>query len=235
MNRLLALAVLILTLGSITHAQEETPASVPNEDDAKFVFNSAFKTPVGEPQVASRSPRAFAAPAPSLTFAEPAPPSPEPRFVFGGRDDFRYQLGIGPALVRFRSNVYYATAIGTSTSLTYFTNEWFGVEAKFITAFAPTIYLREHVKYFSYGIGPRVAWRRARFEPWVHGTVGGGHIHPQTALGGQNAFDLQAGAGIDYRLNPRLSVRTEVDWIRSHFFGQWQDSGQALLEAVLHF
>jgi hypothetical protein len=234
MNRLFGLAALALALASATRAQEESRAPSSKEDTAVDSTN-AFAAPSASPQFTPMGSRAFATATPSWAPAEPVPAAPAPRFVFGGRDDFRYQLAIGPSFVRFRSSVYYASAVGTSTSLTYFTNESFGVEAQFITAFAPTIYNNEHVKYFSFGVGPKLAWRRARWEPWIHGIFGAGHIHPQTALGGQNAFDLQAGTGADYRLNPRLAVRVEADWIRSHFFGQWQNSGQATLEGVLHF
>src|SRR5260370_11261705 len=94
--------------------------------------------------------------------AEPLPAAPRPKFVFGSRDDYRWQLALGVALVRFRSPFYYATAVGVNTSLTYFTNEWFAVEGSLTTAFAPTIYLSEHVKYAGYGAGPTMASRRAK-------------------------------------------------------------------------
>lgn len=232
MKKFVGVALLMLGTGFVTRAQEEAPAAPPSNTEGAVNFANRFDAPADPLQFKSLGSRAFANLTPPSALGEPAP---EPRFVFGGRNDFRYQLGFGVALVRFRSSVYYATAIGTSTSLTYFTNEWFGVEAKFITAFAPTIYIKEHVKYFSYGAGPKLAWRRARWEPWIHGIFGGGHIHPQTAFERQNAFVGQAGGGADYRLNPRFSVRVEADWILSHFFGQWQDSGQAVLEGVLHF
>jgi hypothetical protein len=105
--------------------------------------------------------------------AEPFPGAPEPKFAYGKRDDFRWQLGLGIALVRFRSSQYYATGVGTNTSLTYFTHDWLGVEASTSTASAPKIYKNEHVKYFSYGAGPRIAARFRKWEPWAHTIIGG--------------------------------------------------------------
>lgn len=176
------------------------------------------------------------------SFAEPAEagpavpdPKPEPRFVYGGRDDFRWQLALGISLVRFRSSFYYATGVGTNTSVTYFTNEWLGVEGNVNTAFAPAIYLNEHVKYASYGAGPKIAWRARQWEPWLHAIVGGAHILPQTAGHSQNGFGMQVGGGMDYRIYPHLSARLEVDWIKTHFFGEWQNSAQANADVVLHF
>ena len=165
----------------------------------------------------------------------PEPAAPEPKYGYGTRDDFRWQLGLGLSLVRFRSSQFYATGVGTSTSLSYFTNEWLAVEGEITTGFAPTIYLNEHVKYVSYGVGPMVAWRQRKWEPWMHALVGGVHVLPQTAGNGQNAFGLQVGTGVDYRFYPHLSGRLELDWVRSHLFGQWQDSVQTALELVLHF
>jgi opacity protein-like surface antigen len=167
--------------------------------------------------------------------AEPAAAAPEPKFVFGARDDYRWQLGLGMSLVRFRSSRFYATGVGTSTSLSYFTNEWLAIQGQLTTAFAPTIYQNEHVKYVSYGVGPMVAWREKKIEPWLHVLAGGLHVVPQTADASKNAFAVQLGVGADYRFYPHLSARVGLDWVRSHLFSQWQDSVQATAEVVLHF
>src|SRR5260370_4228336 len=113
--------------------------------------------------------------------AEPLPAAPRPKFVFGSRDDFRWQLALGVALVRFRSPFYYATAVGVNTSLTYFTNEWFAVEGSLTTAFAPTINVNGHIKYTGYGAGPKIARRGKKGEPAAHAIVGRLPISPQTA------------------------------------------------------
>jgi len=166
---------------------------------------------------------------------EALPAAPEPRYVYGNRNDFRFQLALGISLVRFRSPFYYATGVGTNTSLTYFTNEWFGVEGNVNTSFAGTIFQGERVKYVGYGGGPKVAWRRAKWEPWLHTIVGGMHILPKLATFSKNGFELQVGGGADYRIYPHLSARIEVDWIRTHVFGAWENSASANADIVLHF
>ena len=167
--------------------------------------------------------------------SEALPAAPEPRYVYGNRNDFRYQLALGISLVRFRSPFYYATGVGTNTSLTYFTNEWLGVEGNVNTSFAGTIFQGERVKYVGYGGGPKVAWRRANWEPWLHTLVGGLHILPKLADFSKNGFELQVGGGADYRIYPHLSARIEADWIRTHAFGAWENSGSVNADIVLHF
>jgi opacity protein-like surface antigen len=259
MKRLVVATLFVLGMACAARAQDEASqspqasgnlaADFANTTAASSVFPqdaraASYQISALDADWAGGPPIRFAVPKAALPLAqpnclwaaaEPELPAPSPRFIFGGRDDFRYQLAIGVSMIRFRSSSYYATAVGTSTSLTYFTNQSFGIEGSVITAFAPTIYVNEHVKYFSYGGGPKLAWRQPRWEPWVHAILGGAHIVPQTGVGGHNAFAFQAGGGVDYRINPRISARVEVDWVRTHFFGQWQNNGQAALDGVLHF
>ena len=116
--------------------------------------------------------------------ASPAPaPAPAPTFLYGGRDDYRWQLGIGVDWMRFRSSIFNASAVGVDSSVTYFLNNWFGVEGNVVTAFAPQIFDREHVKLLVYGAGPKIAWRENKWEPWMHAIVGGAHEQPQTTAG----------------------------------------------------
>lgn len=233
MKRLLQVALLALTAVSVASAQDDRTA--PSQADANvaagFANTSAasrkFSDAIMWPSAAVRLVHATA-------LAEPAPAAPDPNFAYGSRDDFRWQLALGVSLLRFRSPIYYATAVGTDTSVTYFTNEWLGVEGKINTAFAPAIRLNGHVKYLSYGAGPKIAWRSRKWEPWMHTIFGGAHILPQTGAG-QSGFGLQMGGGADYRILPHLSARVGVDWVRTHLFGEWQNSGQANADIVLHF
>ena len=162
-------------------------------------------------------------------------PAPEPRFVYGGRDDFRWQLGIGVDWLRFRSSIFNASAVGVDSSVTYFTNEWFGVEGNVATGFAPEIFDREHVKLLIYGGGPKIALRQKKWEPWIHAIVGGAHEQPQTAGNSKNAFAVEAGGGADYRINPRFSARLEADWVHTNFFGQSQNNFKLMAGVVFHF
>jgi hypothetical protein len=111
---------------------------------------------------------------PPAADASPSP-APDPKFIYGGRDDFRWQLAIGADWIRFRSSIFNASAVGINSSVTYFTNEWFGIEGNVSTGFAPQIFDREHVKLVVYGAGPKIAWREKKWEPWVHAIFGGSH------------------------------------------------------------
>jgi opacity protein-like surface antigen len=173
----------------------------------------------------------LAAPAP----ADPAAPSPKPRFVYGGRDDYRWQLGLSLALVRFDSSRFSANAIGIETSVAYFLNEWLGVEGDFTAAFSPTTISGNNVKLLVYGGGPKVAWRQKRWEPWLHGILGGAHEQPQTVNQSRSSYSIMAGGGADYRWNPHLSFRAEGNYVRTGFFGQSQNNFELSGGAVLHF
>src|SRR5713226_5235749 len=243
--RLLLVTLLVLAAVSVAGAQDDrTISSQANANVAADFANTSASSspklsdatsswPSAELQLANATslaePRSFAAP------AEAMPAAPEPKFVYGSRDDFRWQLALGVSVLRFRSSIFYATGVGTNTAVTYFTNEWFGVEGSIITAFAPPINLNEHVKYLSYGAGPKIAWRGRKWEPWMHAIAGGAHILPLTGIGSKNGFGLQVGGGADYRIFPHLSARVGVDWVRTHLFGAWQNSGQANADVVLHF
>jgi len=123
--------------------------------------------------------------------------------------------------------------VGLNTSVTYFTNDWFGFEGNVATGFAPTIYDNEHVKYLGYAGGVHVGSRRARWEPWGHALFGGGHLLPQTAGNSKNSFEITAGGGVDYRVYARLSLRAEADYVYTHFFSQTQNCFQGTAGVVI--
>jgi opacity protein-like surface antigen len=248
MKNLLPVLVLTLAAASASQAQDDHGSST-QVSTSTNVANAAAEFTNGSAAASFRSPESAlwrfseprtpsaelcAEPA-SVAAPEPLPASPAPKYVYGSRDDFRWQLGLGISLVRFRSSLYYATGVGTNTSITYFTSDWLGVEGNLNTAFAPTINQNEHVKYVSYGGGPKIAWRARKLEPWAHAILGGVHILPQTAGFSQNGLALQVGGGADYRIYPHLSARLELDWVKTHLFGDWQNSAQANLDIVLHF
>lgn len=258
MNKLLVVSLLVFAMGYVTRAQEEcAPQSREDGSTADGSGKSVDSTIASEGSVKDLSPvapsflvanaattpslhltsRNFAAdtPAVSLSAAEPSPAAaPEPRFVFGGRDDFRWQVGLGVSVFRFRSSLFSATGIGTDSSVTYFTNDWFGLEGRVSTSISPSVHLGGHVKVLNYGGGPKVAWRTRRFEPFVHAIFGGVHVFPQTAFS-TNGFAFQLGGGAGYRFNPRFSTRIVLDWVPTHMFSQWQNNAQATVQFVLHF
>jgi hypothetical protein len=189
------------------------------------------------------APTPFAAPAVASPFAPlgasarpislAVPPQGEP---YGGEGlEYRMELSLSFAIVRFRSKVYSATAPGFSTTFAYYFLNKLAIEGNITAGFAPTIFANEHIKYLGYGAGPKYVLRHARLEPWVHAILGGGHIQPQTALGGRNGLDVQVGGGVDYQLVPRVAARVGADWVRTRFFGQSQNNGQATAGIVIHF
>lgn len=251
MKRLFASAFLLL--GSVCAVQAQVSVPTPLLDTgnaapdfsatsaAKATLFDSFATADSFAQPAARPPNPFFSPALTTALpanaglAEPAAPSPKPKFIYGGRDDYRWQLSIGPAGFRFQSNVINASAVGIMTSVTYFLNDWFGVEGNVTATFAPTILQNEHVKLATYGGGAKIAWRQKRWEPWAHGIFGGAHEQPQIAGQSKNSYSIQAGGGADYRWNPRVSFRLEGDYVRTAFFKSSQNNLLIAGAIVFHF
>jgi opacity protein-like surface antigen len=249
MKRLLASALVLLGSVCAARAQVSAPTLTIDRGNAAqdFSATSAAKatlldylatadtfSPPAKLANASASPFVSTALALPLENADPASP-PEPKFLYGGRDDYRWQLGIGATWLGFRSSIFNANAVGINTSVVYFTNDWFGVEGDITAAFDSTIYANEHKKFALYGAGPKIAWRQKRWEPWAHAVFGGAHEQPQTAAGSRNSYSIKAGGGADYRWNPRLSFRLEGDYVRTGFFSQSQNNFQLSGGIVFHF
>jgi hypothetical protein len=250
MKSLFVSAFLLLGVVNVAQAQGNAAKTLLDTDNVAPDFSATSAAKVSLPdflaaadsfaQPGAISARAF--PAPHLStvlFAEPAAadpaPSPKPRFVYGGRDDYRWQLGLGLAWFRFQSSAFNANAIGIRTSIAYFLNEWLGVEGNITAAFSPGTIGTDHAKIVVYGGGPKVAWRQRRWEPWLHAILGGAHEQPQTAAGTRSSYSIQLGGGADYRWNPHLSFRAESDYVRTGFFHQTQNNFQLAGGAVLHF
>ena len=220
-------------------AQQDDNAPVParnaENSAAPSGDTSAAQVNLFETGNSERNSLALATPGAPAAAPLPAAPAPRPNFVFGDRDDYRWQLGLGASFVRFQSSIIDASLVGTNTTVSYFTNGWLAIEGDIVTGFAPTILVNEHVKYFGGGGGIRVGGRRNRFEPWAHALVGGSHLQPQTAGNSRNGLSAQAGIGLDYRLHSRFSIRGETDWLYTTFFNQTQNNFQATLSVVFHF
>jgi hypothetical protein len=237
--------LLMLGMSCAARGQETVPdAKAENRNVApEFSASSAAGSYLSQAAVTSvlfptttlASEPLFAAPLTSAAPEASPPAAPDPKFLYGGRDDFRWQLGVGADWIRFRSSLFNASAVGIKTSVTYFTNDWFGVEGNISAAFAPEIFSKEHVKLLVFGGGPKIAWRERKWEPWLHAIVGGAHEQPQTAGNGRNAFAAEAGGGADYRFNPRFSGRLEANWIHTSFFSQSQNNFELMGGVVFHF
>ena len=251
MKKLLISALLVLTGVSVSRAQVAGQNLPLDSDNAApdFSATSAAKARLplftfandASSQLESVSAHAFAASTLSASRAQPAAPnppapSPTPKFVYGSREDYRWQLGLGFAWFRFQSSVFNANAFGEKTTVTYFLNEWLAVEGSLTATFGPRIYPQnDHSKFALYGGGPKIAWRQKRWEPWLHGIFGGAHEIPQTAAGSKNSYSIMVGGGADYRWNPRISFRGEGDYVLTGFFGKTQNCFQLSGGIVFHF
>ena len=232
---ILGMAIL-LAAACAASAQENAAGSATRSfDNVAAPFNETSAAQVTLFNVDASDSATFATPTPAVPAALPAAPKPKPKFVFGDRDDYRWQLYVGVEFYRFLSNIITASLVGTNTTIDYYTNSWFAVEGSFVTGFAPPVTDNEHVKYFGGGGGIRIGGRRNQFEPWAHALVGGSHFQPQTAGNSRNALSAQAGIGLDYRLNSRLSLRAEIDWVYTTFFNQTQNNFQGTAGTVFHF
>lgn len=233
MKRISLFVLLVLVLARSANAQAGGSASQPFGQAAHpSLFSLASNNAPAAP-FASSAGSASLFPAAAPPAADPSPATP--KFVYGSRDDYRWQLGLGVSVFRFRSSIFTATAVGTSTSLAYFTNEWFALEGNVTTGFAPQIFDREHVKLLGFTGGPKIAWRQRRWEPWAHALFGGLHVQPQTIGNSRNGYDLQLGGGADWRWNPRLSFRLEGDYVRSGLYNETQNNGSLTGGVVFHF
>jgi len=228
---------LVLASACVVCAQENMSASSARGTENAAAFENTSAAQVNLFNASGSEPFALSAPAPAAPepAATPADPAATPKFVWGERDDYRWQLCLGGEFFRFRSKVFNASAGGINTTITYFTNTWFAVEGDFIAAFAPPLTDNNHVKYFQGAGGIRIGGRRARFEPFGHALVGGAHMQPQTAAGSRTALAVTGGGGLDFRINSRLSVRGEADYVYTQFYHESQDNFAASLGLVFHF
>jgi opacity protein-like surface antigen len=251
MKRLLAAAVLLL--GSVAVAQAQGTASTDGTDPANgsaeiktalipkvtsansLASTDLFFLPPVKPFTTIGTPVVATALALPFETADPGAPSPKPKLLYSRDQENRWEIGLGFTYYRFNSSIFDANAFGIKTSVTYFTNDWFGIEGNVSAAFAPQIFDREHVKLLVYGAGPKIAWRRRKWEPWTHAIVGGAHEQPQTSGHSKNAFAVQLGGGVDYTINARLSARLEGDYVRSNFFSKSQNNFQLVAGFVIHF
>jgi hypothetical protein len=230
---------IVLMAACAAAAQESSTAAAPGRSPENIVsFENTSAAQVNLFDASSTDSFRISSPGPAAPDAEPSPaaaPAPSPKFVFGDRDDYRWQLGLGLEFLRFRSSVLDASILGVNTTVSYYTNSWFALEGQLITAFGPPPQDDNHVKYFQGAGGIRIGGRRNRFEPWLHALIGGSHLQPQTAAGSRNALSATGGGGVDFRVNSRLSLRAEADYVYTHFWSETQNNFQAAAGVVFHF
>src|SRR5215471_6337832 len=174
-------------------------------------------------------------PVPSAALPE-APRAPQ--YGSGGDYGYRWDLAVGYEFVHFESAPFSANMSGIHTSIAYSLNEWFALEGSLVSAFGGDVFAGgEMSKYVLFTGGGRILWNRQphRFSPWAHILAGMTHVNPQIANSSKNGFALQAGGGVDWILNPRLSFRGEADYVHTQLYSDSQHNYQAGVGIVLHF
>ena len=147
---------------------------------------------------------------------------------------YPWQVTVSYEYLRFNVFGSSVNLHGFNTSLTRYTNNWFGFEGDVGPVFGSLG--NQPFRLLWYGGGPHLAYRHGgKFEPWVHGLFGGAHLFPLTSSGGLNAFGYTAGGGLDIKLNQRVYWRLQGDFVGTRFFGQWQKNEQFKTGLVFNF
>jgi outer membrane protein with beta-barrel domain len=195
-------------------------------------FHDFLGAPVRSASLAGFPAAKFAA---SVASAALETAAPEPQIYSRGVENGRWQLGLGFTYVKFRSPAIDAGMEGLNTSVTYFTNDWFGVEGNITAAFGRKIFVDDRTKYAGITGGPKIVMRERRWEPWAHVLFGMAHVNPQLAGVGKNGVAIQLGGGADFPLRGPFALRVEGDWVRTQLYSQSQNNFQVVTGAVFHF
>jgi len=162
---------------------------------------------------------------PSAGFPAPQP-GPLPQAV---RDDAvrdTWEVGLGYALVGFRSAPFNTTASGLNTTVSYYFRDHLAAEGSLTSAFGSQSSSSAAAKYIFYGAGVKLSWGNRRLQPFVHALLGGVHLFPQTASS-NNGLAVELGGGLEKRLIQRVWLRFEGDYVRSQLYSSGQNFFQA--------
>jgi Outer membrane protein beta-barrel domain len=170
---------------------------------------------------------------PSTGFPAPQP-EPLPQTI---RDDAvkdTWELGLGYALVGFRSAPFNATVSGLNTTVGYYFRDHLAAEGSFTSAFGSQSSSSSTAKYIFYGAGIKLSWGNRKLQPFVHALLGGVHMFPQTAFS-NNGFAVELGGGLEKRLIQRVWLRFEGDYVRSQLYSSGQNNFQAVVGVNYRF
>jgi hypothetical protein len=179
-----------------------------------------------------------ALPAPSFSPVPSAALPDAPQYGSSGDVGYRWDLATGYEYVHFESAAFSANLSGIHTSIAYSLNEWFALEGSVVAAFGGDVFASgEMSKYVLLTGGGRILWNRQprRLSPWAHVLAGLTRVNPQLANSSKNGFALQAGGGVDWFFNPRLSFRGEADYVHTQLYSDSQNNYQVGVGVVLHF
>jgi hypothetical protein len=84
--------------------------------------------------------------------------------------------------------------------------------------------------------GPRVSLQIERFRPFAEFLVGVGHISRNHGISDSDtSFANAAGGGLDYKIFGPVSVRAQLDWVNTRFYGQGQNGVRLTTGIAVHF
>jgi len=84
--------------------------------------------------------------------------------------------------------------------------------------------------------GPRVSAQVQGFRPFAEFLVGAGHISRSNGISDSDtSFVNAAGGGLDYRVAGPISIRGQLDWIETRFYGQTQNGVRFSTGIAIHF
>ena len=84
--------------------------------------------------------------------------------------------------------------------------------------------------------GPRVSVTVKRFRPFAEFLVGVGHVSRSNGISDSNtSFADGIGGGLDYRVAGPVTLRAQLDWINTRFYGQGQNGVRFSTGIAFHF
>ena len=84
--------------------------------------------------------------------------------------------------------------------------------------------------------GPRVSVQVKRFRPFAELLVGVGHISRSNGISDSNTcFANAVGGGLDYRIAGPVTLRGQLDWINTRFYGHGQNGARFSTGVAFHF
>jgi hypothetical protein len=187
---------------------------------------------------ADLAPTASASAAPSAAEALPAAasPSPAPQDVHGVYQTYSFEVYGGYTFDRFYEAPHVTqTQNGFNFgAVYYYHSRLVGADGEIMAGFGSALGFKSRLAFA--GGGPRIRWSGPRgVELWGHALVGGAHLTPKTAFGGQGAFGYEIGGGVDINAHRRFAYRVEADMLGTRFFNTFQYSPKVSVGIAYRF
>ena len=85
-------------------------------------------------------------------------------------------------------------------------------------------------------LGPRASFQVRAFRPFAEVLIGAGHISRSNGISDSDtSFANAVGGGLDYRVAGPVSLRGQLDWIETRFYGNTQNGVRFSTGIAIHF